>query len=335
MPTSGSSFPVIHSVLAPDALLAELGRHYAIGTPQSCVLLRSWINEVYRVATAQGTYILKVFRLGWRSPDELAYEVALMQHLAQAGIAVQPPLATRSGATVHRLPAPEGSRPMVLYRMLDGQALLPPSADGYRRVGAALAQMHHALDSFVTDAPRPALDVHYLAHAPLTWLRPFFSTSPEEWQFLVRLVDAVRVRLARLTQTGTLSWGPIHGDATLVNILLTTDQRVGLYDFDQSGPGWRAYELQGVYAWAWECQQPVFWTALLDGYTTILPLSEGDIAAMPSFPILNKIWCMGFEAHVIARNHGQWIVGGEYFQDRLAWLRRWVAAHPELQAALQ
>jgi len=51
---------------------------------------------------------------------------------------------------------------------------------------------------------------------------------------------------------------------------------------------------------------------------------------MPCFPVLNRLWCMGFEAHVIAQSSGQWIVNNDYFDERLAGLRKWAAAHSEL-----
>lgn len=55
---------------------------------------------------------------------------------------------------------------------------------------------------------------------------------------------------------------------------------------------------------------------------------------MPYFPVLNHLWCMGFEAHVVARNRGQWIVDRDYFDRRLAELRRWAIAHRELATVL-
>jgi Ser/Thr protein kinase RdoA (MazF antagonist) len=79
MTPNPSSFPVVHSVLDPTALLRYVATHYAIGAPRHCVLLRSWINEVYGVQTSRGRFILKVFRHGWRAPGEVAYEVELMQ----------------------------------------------------------------------------------------------------------------------------------------------------------------------------------------------------------------------------------------------------------------
>lgn len=324
-----SPFPVVHSVLDPAALLHEITTRYDIGSPLQCVLLRSWINEVYRVQTSRGHFILKVFRLGWRTPNELAYEAALMQHLAQGGILVHPPLSARNGTTINSLPAPEGQRPIVVYPMLLGVPPVPPSESIYRQVGQAIARMHQASDSFASSHSRRALDIAYLAEEPLSWLRPHFAERQADWDFLATLVEQIHTRLESLSQSGTLSWGPVHGDATLDNMLITSDGHIGIYDFDQGGPGWRAYELQGVFYYAWESKRPGFWTALTEGYSSVLPLSSADVEAMPCFPILNHLWCMGFEAHVIAQNSGEWIVSSDYFDRRVTNLRRWAASYSE------
>lgn len=335
MSQSSFVFPVVHSILDPMALLREVTTHYDIGSPVKCVLLRSWINEVYHVKTSRGDFILKVFRHGWRAFDEVAYEVQLMQHLASCGITVQTPIQTHSGKTIQLLSAPEGQRPVVLYPMLLGKPALPPSDTVYHQVGHAIAQMHQALDSFVPTHPRRALDIHYLAHEPLSWLQPYFNDRQDDWRFLVALVERVQSRLTELEQTRDVSWGAIHGDATLDNLLITKNEQIGIYDFDQSGPGWRAYELQGVFYWAWESNQPSFWVSLLQGYNAVRSLSKSDIAAMPCFPVLNKLWCMGFEAHVIAQNNGQWIINESYFDERVVALRQWAAAHGDISVTSQ
>lgn len=325
-----ASFPVIHSVLDPIALLHEMTAHYDLGAPISASLIRSWMNEVYALQTSRGRFILKVFRHGWRSPEEVAYEVSLMQHLVVHDVIVAPPIRRRDGTSVGLVTAPEGSRAVVLYPWLVGRPPVPPDETIYAQVGQVIARMHRALDSFTSDHPRPALDVSYLAKMPLRWLRPHLHTRPDDWAFLEMLVQRVQARLANLQHVGGLTWGPIHADATLDNLLITDNEQMAVYDFDQSGPGWRGYELQGVFHYAWLIERPSFWTAVVDGYRSVQPLSATDIAAMPCFVVLNRLWCMGIEAHVIAGNHGQSMRDEAYFDQRLTILRDWSAAHPEL-----
>ena len=174
------AFPVIHSVLDPAALLHEMTMQYDIGTPISAVLLRSWMNEVYALRTSRGRFILKVFRHGWRSPEELAYEISLMQHLATHDLIVALPIMRHDGTIVSLLPAPEGNRPAIVYPWLTGRPPVPPDEAIYTQVGQVIARMHRALDSFASNHPRSALDVTQLAEAPLRWLLPHLHSRPAD-----------------------------------------------------------------------------------------------------------------------------------------------------------
>jgi len=280
-----SSFPVIHSVLDPTALLHEMTTQYDLGSPISATLLRSWMNEVYALHTSRGHFILKVFRHGWRSPEELAYEISLMQHLAAHDVVVALPIRRYDGTFVGLLPAPEGSRSVVLYSGLVGRPPVPPDEAIYTQVGHVIAQMHRALDSFTSEHTRPALDVSYLAEAPLRWLQPHLHARPADWAFLEMLVQRVQAHLTHLQHKGGLTWGPIHADATLDNLLITDNEQMGIYDFDQSGPGWRGYELQGVFHYAWLIKRPSFWRQWLMG------ISRCSHSAQLILRRCHALWC--------------------------------------------
>lgn len=333
MPAARALFPVIHSVLDPAALLQDVTRQYELGTPHNAALLRSWMNEVYQIHTSQGDYILKVYRHGWRSAEEVAYEVGLAQHLAACGLAVALPISRRDGAYISRLPAPEGERAALLVSRLRGRPPVPPSEAIYFKVGQLIGQMHQALDSFRSDHPRSALDLRLLAETPLRWLLPHLWARPADREFLQMLAERVRARLADLQATGRLSWGHIHGDATLDNLVLGEDARLAVYDFDQSGPGWRGYELQGIYHYASLIERPSFWNSALEGYRTAQPLAATDVAAMPCFVVLNRLWCLGVETEILARTRGQATCDDALFDERLGVLRAWAQSHAELSGA--
>src|SRR5438067_5216865 len=100
-------FPVTHSLLAPEALLAEVARAYPIDRPVDCALVRSYVNDVYVIATATSHSILKVHRAGWRSRSEVAYELDVLAHLTAKGVAAAPALPRRDGERIGVLRAPE------------------------------------------------------------------------------------------------------------------------------------------------------------------------------------------------------------------------------------
>ncbi|GEM_PF-4279663 len=69
---SAPVFPATSSLLAPDALLAEIAQAYDIGTLLDCALVRSYVNDVYLLTTTTERYIVKVYRAHWRSFAEIA-----------------------------------------------------------------------------------------------------------------------------------------------------------------------------------------------------------------------------------------------------------------------
>lgn len=113
-------FPCLRSLLDPAALLALISRDYRLTGLERVVLLRSLVNDVYRVDTTDRTYVLKVYRSGWRSPDEVAWEVDLIAHLHRAGVAVSPPVARTDGDPIGVIDAPEGPRPAMLSEFTAG-----------------------------------------------------------------------------------------------------------------------------------------------------------------------------------------------------------------------
>ena len=325
-----NTMPVVHSVFDPDALLHAIAIQYDLGAPLEARLLRSWMNEVYELRTSRGRYVLKVYRRGWRSVGQAVYEAELALHLAAHGLAVARPVRRRDGVFVGTLAAPEGERAILLTEWLKGRPPVPPDEAIYERVGRTIAAMHQSLDTFSSAQPRPSFDLTTLAEVPLRWVESYLQQRPEDWAFLDALVQRVRVRLEAYQQAGGLDWGPIHGDATLDNLLIGDDELLAIYDFDQSGPGWRGYELQGVFHYAALIEHPSFWEALLAGYRSLRSFGDTDLAAMPCFVVLNRIWCLGIDVHIIAANHGQRLCNDAFFDERLAVLRDWATSHTEL-----
>jgi Ser/Thr protein kinase RdoA (MazF antagonist) len=82
--------PVVRSVAAPGAIGETVRRRYNLDVVD-CVLLRSFVNDVYEVATRDRRYVLKVYQHGGWSAEEVAWELEPVSHLAAAGVAAVMP----------------------------------------------------------------------------------------------------------------------------------------------------------------------------------------------------------------------------------------------------
>src|SRR6185312_14874120 len=158
-----SVLPVAYSILAPDALLAEVNRNYGIEPLVDCALLRSYVNDVYILHGAETAYVLKVYRAGWRSWSEIAFELDVLTHLTAKGVAVAPPLPRRDSQLIGTLSAPEGTRYIVLFPYAAGVKPTPPfTPQLYYSFGSATARMYNALDDFTSPHARIPLDLEFL-----------------------------------------------------------------------------------------------------------------------------------------------------------------------------
>ncbi len=313
-------FPVAYSILAPEALLAEITRNYSVEPLVDCSLLRSYVNDVYVLHGAETAYILKVYRAGWRSWSEIAYELDVLTHLIAKGVAVAPPLPRRDGQLIGTLFAPEGRRYIVLFPYAAGVKPTPPfTPQLYYSFGSAAARMYNALDDFSSVHARVPLDLDYLLDRPLSALRPLLTHRPDDWRFLVSVANKVRTRITSLVEQG-LDWGVCHGDLTLDNLHVDKDNGITFYDFDTGGPGWRACDPCGVFQhWSKEPQ----WDSFLQGYTRERSFGDADHAAVPYFVAANGIWSMGSHASNWTAWRGLWLMDDEYFDEQFTQWRRW------------
>ncbi len=178
--------------------------------------------------------------------------------------------------------------------------------------------MHLALDDFMSAHTRAPLDLAYLLDQPLTALRPWLESRPDDWDFITRLADKIRSSITYLAAE-RLDWGVCHGDLTLDNVHVTEDNRFIFYDFDSGGPGWRAYDPPGVFQYAGSDR----WDAFLRGYTEARRFGSTDLAAVPYFAAANGIWSMGNRARNWTAWSGLWLVNDAYLDQQLSTWRRW------------
>jgi Ser/Thr protein kinase RdoA (MazF antagonist) len=107
--------PVTYSIVSADALLERIADAYAIGAPVSCELVRPGSNDTYFVTTEEDVVVARVYGAHWRSLPEISYEVELLRHLGERGVGVSSPIAGRDGVVARSLPAPEGTRYLVIF----------------------------------------------------------------------------------------------------------------------------------------------------------------------------------------------------------------------------
>lgn len=234
-----------------QAMAAEALAHWpADGRAPRLVKMRE--NVVFQVWLADGrAAALRLHRPGYQSEAAIAAELDWTAELARRGQPVPAPVATRAGGWTCRA----GGRVASVVRWLDGVAVgtaEQPLAGGaaeqtglFRRIGALVGGLHTATDAIAFARPpeRPRWDIDgLLGEAPL-WGR--FWDSPGLTETERSLLSEARTaarRALEARQAAGADVGLIHADVLREN-LLDGPGGLALIDFDDSGHGFRLYDL--------------------------------------------------------------------------------------------
>jgi len=78
---------------AAEALAASVWPDYALAAPTVCGPSQFGLNDHHLVTTPEGSYVLRVYRRGWRTAEDICYELAVLTHLDARGVPVCAPIA--------------------------------------------------------------------------------------------------------------------------------------------------------------------------------------------------------------------------------------------------
>jgi Ser/Thr protein kinase RdoA (MazF antagonist) len=311
-------------VLSAETVLDAMTGAYAIDGPTAGELLKLGLNDTYLLRARRRRYILRVYRDGWRSSDDIEYELELLRHVEAKGVPVSAAIRCTNGKLSCLIEGPEGTREAALFRFAPGGPLAWSDEQGSHLAGRLLGQLHAAADDFISQGVRFQLDAEYLIDRPLSAMRPFLEHRRPDWTYLEELATRLRSRLRSLVESG-LDWGPCHGDFSAKN-LHVDGSMMTVFDFDFCGTGWRAYDLLPA-KWHAERRRSVgMWEAFLCGYRELRSIGAQDVAAVPLFGALRHLWGMGLRATEVPFR-GTSRVKSEYFDYRLASFKRWEAEH--------
>jgi homoserine kinase type II len=261
----------VFTTVTPEQLGFWLQR-YALGELIELKGIASGItNTNYFVTTKAGRYVLTLFEKN--SADELPYFLNLMAHLARHGILCPQPLADNAGNYLGEL----NGKPAALVTCLRGSSLEQPTPQHCADVGAFLARMHLAGQSYpaAMENPRGPHWWGLTAHSVLPFL------DAEEHGLLER-------ELAYQSQFRgvALPRGVIHADLFRDNVLFDGDQLGGAIDFYYACNDVLAYDLAiTVNDWCVNTDGALDedrLKAMLEAYHAQRPLSEQEFAAWPA-----------------------------------------------------
>ncbi|RMH70881.1 MAG: homoserine kinase [Cyanobacteria bacterium J007] len=314
-------FPVIYSTLNAEALVDRVLACYPLDSVRRCQFWHRGLSDVYVVETSRQMYVLRVSHYHWRSKSEIDFELELLDFLDRHHLPVAAPLTTIAGDLSVTIAAPEGDRYAALFPYAPGTV---PVGDFNPTqsfaIGETLAKIHQICQKFRPRAVRQSLTPDYLLEDALEAIAPFLKHRPHDLQQLREAIGAIEARLAELPQHSpfwTVCWGDPHSG----NVHFTPSGQMTLFDFDQCGYGWRAFDI----AKFWQVSlragtSKAVRQAFLEGYQGVEPLSQRELDGLQSLTQMAHLWMWSINLHN-ARLYNYSRLDESYFTQRLEHLK--------------
>ncbi len=255
-------------------------------------LLRDRENHVFEMTLPSGRAALRLHRAGYQLPAAIRSELWWCAELARLGLPVPAAIPAQDGSLLVSL---ADGRHASAIMWMEGEPLgeaslpfvrpIPEVLENYHRLGGLLARLHQATDELVLPEgfTRPRWDRDGLVgEAPFWgrfWEHP--AATPDQRAILIRSRDALRGLLVGDT-------GLIHADVLRENVLVSGGS-IALIDFDDSGFGFRLYDLgTALVQTVYEPAQPDIRDALMAGYGTT------DVEAVEAFTLARSLASVGW-----------------------------------------
>jgi len=299
------TLPIIHSILDAPALGRVIQKHWGLSEPFHCELLTRGMNDVYLVRSGQTRYAARCWRSEGFADGGVDYELKLLDFLDRDGLPVVAPVLAKDGSWSTEVMAPEGARPVALFRWVNGGPLHDhPNPVPYARyLGELFARMHLATARF---HPTPTRFADYAGKIRRGWpnVQRLCRHRPDDLRFHEKAITAVADGLQRLDRSA-LPWAHTHGDIHAHNALIDGQGRMIIMDFDSGGEDFMAQELVSL---VWAGRKNGFplpaIQAFLDGYDSVRPRTLEERRLEPLFMAGKEMrYFCGFAGAVNAIGH--------------------------------
>jgi homoserine kinase type II len=260
----------VFTPVSSDQLAVWL-KQYSLGSLERMQGIAAGIeNTNYFVTTTHGNYVLTLFEK--LTAAELPFYLGLMAHLSRHGIPCPAPVVDLHNQFFSEL----NGKPAALVSRLTGSAVSAPSPAHCTEVGAILADMHLAGQSYAGKLPNP--------RGPRWW----HETAPRVMPFLdqagARLLQA-ELKFQSLYRFQDLPRGPVHADLFRDNVLFDGARIGGVIDFYFAGLDCLLFDV-AVTLNDWCVHEhgeidPPRAHALLRAYRATRPFTEAERGAWP------------------------------------------------------
>lgn len=268
-------------------------------------------NIVFRVQHHTGDWALKLHRAGYRTDNEIRSEADVLAALSAAGIRVIEPVRALNGGYLGVVRTDSGAVQQASVQLwLPNTSTLgssPEIYEGHERpsrsqleaLGSLTARMHRHFETSGVphDYDRKAWNATGLVGDGSLWGRASSlpSLTPDQEDLICRVEARLNVDLAQLP-VDKRTFGPVHGDLTVENVL-TDENGLVLIDFDDSGEGWFLFDIATLYFFCSNHpESATILQSIVDGYGRVRELTEADVAGWHTLLLARALTYLAWSA---------------------------------------
>jgi Ser/Thr protein kinase RdoA (MazF antagonist) len=158
---------IVESTVAASSIAYIVEREFDLSTVDHCSFLAGGFNDNYDLRLGTGEqFIARLSKQRPRGGPNLPFELSLLEHLKNEGIAVASARRTTQGNWSVPLLTPEGGRDLVLFNYLNGKRP-GDDLDAIRLTGHGLARIHASAHRYAGPPSVYKLDLAHLLWRPL------------------------------------------------------------------------------------------------------------------------------------------------------------------------
>jgi len=286
----------VYSRISSDSVCNLITWHYDLTIIIKCNFYVSGLHDNYLIETINKKYILRIYRNDWRSKQDVAFELELLNFIDDKAAAVCAPLITKTKHNSFTIDSPEGKRLAALFPYADG---VSPGKEmtveqGFL-LGKSIAHLHNITDTFETDLPGRILDITYLLDESVIAINPFLDEKGKKY---LSSLQSVLHDIAPSLQKKPEVYGICIGDVNPTNFHINSKNHITLFDFDQCGYGFRTFEIgKFISSIHTANKKHEISQSFLDAYQTVRQLSDEEVSAIPYYELISFIWVMAIHAY--------------------------------------
>jgi len=283
-----------YSQLSPESVGCMVASQYDLDSKLTCKFYVLGLHDNYLIKCHEQKYILRIYRNNWRSEEDILFELEWLEFLHSKTDLVAELIKTKEDDLAFQIDSPEGPRLASMFRYADGNA--PGSTINVSEaelLGCTVANIHKLSDSFVPQHTRQVLDITYLLDRSLSDIKPYLDS--DKYSYLCSLREQLYISMPELEKAPSIH-GLCIGDVNPTNFHIDNYNKITVFDFDQCGYGYRAFEIgKFISSVRNHNEKHEIQEAFLKGYQCIRRLSGIELQAIPLFEIISVIWVMAIQ----------------------------------------